>query len=79
MMQPVSVEKQPVYVMQPQLMVIHPVMVTQPVSMLLSGGVCVHVDTAVAFVLCLDYSSSVIKYVSCVLSISMGMHKVMII
>ena len=69
MMQPVSVEKQPVCVMQPWSMVIPPVMVTQPVSMVLSGAFCVHVDVAVAYVLCLDYLSSDIKYVSWVMHI----------
>ena len=79
MMQPVSVEKQPVCVMQPLSIVIHPVMVMHPVSMVLelSGAVCVHVDIAIAFVLCLDYLSSDVKYVCC-LHISLVMHTMMI-
>ena len=54
---------QPVIAIQPLSMVVHPLMVMQPVSMVqvLSGAFCVYGDVAVAFVLCLDYSSSDVK------------------
>ena len=58
---------QPVMVMQPLTMVIHLVMVMQPVSMVLelSGAVLVYGDVALAFVLCLNYSSTDVKFVCC--------------
>ena len=45
---------QPVMVIQPVSMVIHPVMVMQPVSMVLvlSGTGCVYGDIALAFAIC---------------------------
>ena len=49
--------------MQPLTMVSHPVMVMQPVFMVLelSSAVCVYGDVAVAFLLCLDFSSSMLE------------------